>query len=73
MRYLYLALIIIFVVLIVIFALQNFTSVTVAFLGLRFTLPLALLVVVAYVLGAITGGSLYGFLRYSYSKSKVVH
>ncbi|WP_108659159.1 hypothetical protein [Acuticoccus kandeliae] len=73
MRYFYLAIIIIFAGAVVIFALQNFTSVTVTMLGLSLTLPLAVLALVIYLLGAVTGGVLYRLLRYSYTKSKVTH
>ena len=58
MRWIYLAVIILFVAATVIFALQNFEVVTMSFLGLNARVPLALLVAVAYLLGAATGGSL---------------
>jgi lipopolysaccharide assembly protein A len=63
MRWFYLAIVIVFVAATLIFVLQNFDPVTMAFLGLRIRAPLALLVAVVYVLGAITGGSLYALLR----------
>jgi putative membrane protein len=70
MRWLYLAVVILFVAAMLIFVLQNFDWVTMAFLGLRIRAPLALLVAIVYVLGAITGGSLYALLRYSIRQSK---
>jgi lipopolysaccharide assembly protein A len=70
MRWFYLAIVIVFVAATLIFVLQNFDSVTMAFLGLRIRAPLALLVAIVYVLGAITGGSLYALLRYSIRQSK---
>lgn len=70
MRWFYLAIVILFVVAILIFVVQNFDWVTMAFLGLRISAPLALLVAVVYVLGAITGGSLYALLRRSIRESK---
>ena len=70
MRWFYLAIVIIFVAATLIFVLQNFDSVTMAFLGLRIRAPLALLVAIVYILGAITGGSLYALLRYSIRQSK---
>jgi lipopolysaccharide assembly protein A len=70
MRWFYLAIVIVFVAATLIFVLQNFDLVTMAFLGLRLRAPLAVLVAVIYVLGAITGGSLYALLRHSIRESK---
>ena len=72
MRWIYLAVIILFVSAMVIFALQNFETVTMSFLGLNARVPLALLVAVAYLLGAATGGSLFALLRRSYEGSRGV-
>ena len=72
MRWIYLAVIILFAAAIVIFALQNFEVVTMSFLGINARVPLALLVAVAYLLGAATGGSLFGLLRRSYEGSRRV-
>jgi uncharacterized integral membrane protein len=70
MRWFYLIIVILFVAATLIFVGQNFDQVTMAFLGLRLRAPLAVLAAVVYVLGAITGGSLYAFLRYSIRQSK---
>jgi lipopolysaccharide assembly protein A len=70
MRWIYLAVIILFVAATIIFALQNFEVVTMSFLGLNARVPLALLVAVAYLLGAATGGSLFALLRRSYEGSR---
>ncbi len=56
MRWIYLAVIILFAAATIIFALQNFEIVTMSFLGFNASVPLALLVAVAYLLGAATGG-----------------
>jgi len=53
-----------------IFALQNLEAVTMAFLGFRIRAPLAVLAIVVYLLGAVTGGSLLALLRRSYEGSK---
>ena len=66
MRWIYLAVIILFAAATIIFMLQNFEIVTMSFLGLNARVPLALLVAVAYLLGAATGGSLLALLRQSY-------
>ncbi len=70
MRWFYLTIVVVFAAAILIFVLHNFELVTMAFLGLRIRAPLALLAAVAYVLGAITGGSLFALLRHSIRRSK---
>jgi putative membrane protein len=70
MRWIHIAIIAVLAVAIVIFAAQNFQSVTVAFLNLRISVPLALLIAVIYVLGMATGGSLWALLRWAYEGSK---
>jgi lipopolysaccharide assembly protein A len=70
MRWVHLAIIIIFVLATTVFAAQNFETVTISFLGSNARVPLALLVAVTYLLGAATGGSLFALLRRSYAKSR---
>ena len=70
MRWVYLAIIILFAAATIVFAAQNFEIVTMTFLGFTARVPLALLVAVAYLLGAATGGSLFALLRRSYEGSK---
>jgi lipopolysaccharide assembly protein A len=64
-RWLYLAIVVVFVAALIIFVFQNTESVSVSFLSWAIDSPIALVVVVIYVLGALTGGSLYGLLRRS--------
>ena len=70
MRWIYLAVIVLFAAAAIIFALQNFEIVSMSFLGLNARVPLALLVAAAYLLGAATGGSLFALLRRSYKRSR---
>ena len=70
MRWLYLLIVVLFIAALIIFVAQNVQSVSVAFLSLGLTLPLAVLVAIAYVLGALTGGSLYALLRRSVAGSR---
>jgi lipopolysaccharide assembly protein A len=70
MRWIYLAITILFAAVTVIFALQNLDTVTMSFLGFSARAPLALMVPVIYLLGAATGGSLLALLRRSYEGSK---
>jgi uncharacterized integral membrane protein len=50
--------------------LQNTQNVSMSFLSLGITLPLAALAFIVYVLGALTGGSLYALLRRSVAGSR---
>jgi lipopolysaccharide assembly protein A len=70
MRWIYLALILLFAVATLIFALQNLEAATMSFLGFKVRAPLALLTIVVYVLGAVTGSSLLALLRRSYAGSR---
>jgi putative membrane protein len=63
MRWVNMAVIIIFVVVTLIFAAQNFQSVTVSFLNFRISAPHAILVAIIYLLGMITGGSVWALMR----------
>jgi uncharacterized integral membrane protein len=72
MRWLYLIIVILFAAAIVIFALQNLETITVSFLGLSIATRVSILMVVIYLLGALTGGSLIALLRRSYNESLVL-
>lgn len=63
LRYLYIALIVLLTAVVLAFMGQNLESVTVAFFAIRITLPLALLVILVYFLGMVTGGALLSLLR----------
>ena len=63
MRYLYLAFLIIMTGIVLLFVLQNATSATVKLFSWSVTLPLSVIVLVAYVLGSLTGGFLIEFIR----------
>jgi putative membrane protein len=69
-RWVYLAIVVVIVAATLIFALQNLQIVSVAFLSSAIPAPLALLIFVVYVLGAVTGGSLYALLRKSVQGSR---
>lgn len=70
MRWVYLVVIVLFAAAIIVFAAQNFESVTISFFRLNISAPLALLTIVVYLLGAATGGSLFALLRRSYEGSR---
>jgi lipopolysaccharide assembly protein A len=70
MRWIYLAVIGAVAAATLIFALQNLQSVTISFLGLSISAPLALLVIVIYLIGMATGGSAWALLRWAVQGSK---
>jgi lipopolysaccharide assembly protein A len=65
MRWLYIGIVTLFVIVMVIFAVQNLELVTVAFLGFSARAPLALVAVLIYLLGMATGSSLLALLKKS--------
>lgn len=70
MRWVYLIIIIVFVAAIVLFAVQNVQLTTISFLGFSIRAPLAVLAAVVYVLGALTGGSLFALVRATIQATK---
>ena len=65
MRWIHLAIIIVFVAVVIIFAAQNLDSVTIIFLSSSIRAPIALVTTAVYILGAITGSSLLALIRRS--------
>ena len=73
MRWVYLIVIVLFVVAIAVFALQNLDMVTMSFLGFSIRAPLAILTAIVYLLGAATGGSVFALLRKSVQATRTGH
>ena len=69
MRWLHILLIALFVVGTFVFVIQNFEIVTLSFLGFSAGTRLGFLVVIFYLLGMVTGGSLFALLRRSFAGS----
>ncbi len=65
MRWVHFFVIVVFAGAIIVFVAQNFQLVTMSFFGLSATIPLALLAVIIYLLGTVTGSSLLALLRRS--------
>ena len=63
MRYVYMLLIVLAVGILLLFKVQNLAVVTVSFLGADITMSLSFLIFVVYVLGMLTGSSVFGLLR----------
>ncbi len=70
MRYVYLALLVLLAAVTALFALQNLQTVTITFFSWNLTLPVALVVAGAYILGMVSGGSVASFLRWSMHRVK---
>jgi uncharacterized integral membrane protein len=71
MRWLHLAVVVIFAAAVLIFIGQNLEMVTMSFLGFSARTPLAVLIALAYILGMATGGSLWALLKRSFHGSKL--
>jgi len=63
MRWFHLAIIVLLAAITIVFALQNLQIVTVSLLRFSAQMPLAVLVAIIYLLGAVTGSSLFALLR----------
>ncbi|MBX9841536.1 MAG: hypothetical protein K2Z80_06995 [Xanthobacteraceae bacterium] len=71
MRWLHLCVVVVFALAIVIFLLQNRDVVALEFLGFSARAPVAILIAGVYLIGALTGGSLFALLRRSYRGAQV--
>lgn len=70
MRWVYLTVIILFAAATLLFVLQNFDAVIMSILGFSVRAPLGILIAVVYLVGGVTGGSLFALLRRSYTGSR---
>ena len=70
MRWVHVTIIVVFAAVTVIFGIQNREMITIDFLGFSLRSPLAIMTACFYILGAITGGSLFALLRKSVAASR---
>jgi uncharacterized integral membrane protein len=70
MRWFHIALIAVLAAAMLVFAAQNLQSVAVSFLSFGIRAPVAILVIVFYLLGMATGGSLWALIRWAWQGSK---
>jgi lipopolysaccharide assembly protein A len=70
MRIFYLILLVLLISITVLFALQNMQTITVSFFNWSVTLPIAVVVIGAYVLGMVSGGSVLAFMRWTVHRAK---
>jgi uncharacterized integral membrane protein len=66
MRYVHIAIIVLLTALVLTFKLQNLQSVTLQFFSFTASMPVTALIVLVYVLGMLTGGSLLSLMKRSY-------
>jgi uncharacterized integral membrane protein len=70
MRWIHLTIVVLFIAVMIVFVIQNSEAITMAFFGFSIRAPLALVAAGFYVLGAITGGSLFALVRRSIEGSR---
>jgi putative membrane protein len=70
MRWFHLAVIVLFAAVTAIFAAQNLQIVTVSLLHVSARMPLAFLVAIIYLLGTVTGSSLFALLRRALARAR---
>lgn len=70
MRWVHTVVVVVLIAVTLIFAIQNFHSVTVSFLNLKMSAPVAVLVALVYLLGMITGGSALSLIRWAIENAK---
>ena len=70
MRWVQITVIVLFVAAMIIFAVENRALVTMSFLGFSVRAPLAILAAVVYLIGGVTGGSVFALLRRSVRASR---
>jgi uncharacterized integral membrane protein len=63
LKYVYIGPIVAFTALVLLFMFQNLETVTVSLLSASMTLSVSTLVMLVYVLGMLTGGSLFALIR----------
>jgi uncharacterized integral membrane protein len=63
MKYLYIALIVAFTAMVLLFKVQNLEQVTVSLFSSSMTLSVSTLILLVYILGALSGGMLYSLLK----------
>jgi putative membrane protein len=72
MRWFHIAVIAVLAGAMLVFAAQNLQSVSVSFFSFGIRAPVAILVIVFYLLGMATGGSLWALLRWAWQGTKKV-
>ena len=63
MRFVYIALIVVFTAIVMAFKIQNLETVTVSLATMSVSMPVSILVLLVYVLGMLTGGFLVNLVR----------
>ena len=69
MKWFHTAVVAVLAIIVLAFAVQNFQSTTISLFHWNITAPLAMIIVIVYVLGMLTGGSMMSLFRWAVSKS----
>ena len=69
MKWFHTAVVAVLAIIVLAFAVQNFQSTTISLFHWNITAPLAVIIVIVYVLGMLTGGSMMSLFRWAVSKS----
>ncbi|WP_435017426.1 lipopolysaccharide assembly protein LapA domain-containing protein [Tundrisphaera sp. TA3] len=69
MRFIQVTVLLVFLMAIAVFAVQNNEAVAVKFLVWKATAPMALMIVTIYLFGMVSGGAVLGFIRRSIRKA----
>ena len=69
MRWLHTAVVAVLAIVVLAFSVQNFQSTTISLFNLQMSAPLAIIVVVVYLLGMLTGGSAVSLFRWAVSQT----
>jgi putative membrane protein len=72
LRYVYIALIVLFTMLVLTFKVQNVESATLVLLSMRITLPVSIIVLLVYILGMLSGGFVLQLVRMWVRKARPV-
>jgi putative membrane protein len=72
MRWVNLAVTVIFIAALLIFATQNFQPVTVYFLTFKISAPHAVLIILIYILGMVTGGGMGTLIRQAFNGARLL-
>jgi lipopolysaccharide assembly protein A len=72
MRWINLTVTVIFVAALLIFAVQNFQTIAVYFLTFKMSAPHAVLIILIYILGIVTGGGLATLIRQAFDGARLL-
>ena len=69
MRWFHTTVVAVLAIVVLAFAIQNFQSTTISLFNFQMSAPLAIIVVIVYLLGMLTGGSAVSLVRWAVSEA----